>query len=95
LLVRRDQEYEAKIAELEALIRQADKDSAQRLRRIKRAEAIKRSFEMFNFFRNAGKRRGVTRLEIPEDPNDDPKICVAWRVIDVPTDIVEQLQIRN
>ena len=94
-IARRDKEHEDKIAELEASIQQSDKETAKRLRRIKRAEAIKRLFEMFKFFRNPGQRRGVTRLEIPEDPDDDPKTCVTWRVIDVPTEIVAQLQIRN
>ena len=50
---------------------------------------------MFNFFWKPEQRRGVTRLEIPDNPDDDPKTCVAWRMIDVPTEIVEQLQRRN
>ena len=38
---------------------------------------------------------GITRIEIPTDPNDDPKKCTEWQTIDVPTDILYHLQTRN
>jgi hypothetical protein len=34
-------------------------------------------------------------LEIPKHPQDDPKNCTDWQIVDIPTEIVEHLQKRN
>ena len=65
------------------------------LRRLMRVEAIKRLFRKLRALRLRGERRGVTALEIPVPPDSNPKTCTDWRVIDVPTEIVKQLQKRN
>ena len=92
---RREEEHKAKIMELEASSCQEDQTKAKIIRRIKRAEAIKRLFETLNRARTSAVRQGVTQLEIPKHPEEDPKNCTEWQIIDVPTAIVEQLQKRN
>ncbi len=45
--------------------------------------------------RSKGQPHGVTRLEIPSPPSTDPKTCSEWQTIDIPSEIVENLQRRN
>ena len=52
-------------------------------------------FRKLRYVRGVAKRQGVTRLEIPLHPGDDPKACTERRQIDVPTEIVTLLQDRN
>ena len=92
---RREEEQQAKIAELEASSRLDDQEQAKIIRRIKRAEALKRLFETLNRARTSSVRQGVTQLEIPKHPQEDPKTCTEWQIIDIPTEIVEHLQKRN
>ncbi|KAI2501501.1 hypothetical protein MHU86_12946 [Fragilaria crotonensis] len=92
---RRDQERQRKIAVLEATGKQADKESATRLRHMKKAEDIKQLFRKISGVRKNKLRQGVTRIEIPLHPDDNPKMCTEWRQIDVPTEIVRLLQERN
>ena len=56
---------------------------------------MKRLFETLNRARQSSVRQGVTRLEIPKHPHDDPKNCTEWQLIDIPTEIVANLQRRN
>ncbi|KAI2491604.1 hypothetical protein MHU86_22948 [Fragilaria crotonensis] len=91
----RDQERDAKIQELEDSLAQADKNHARLLRRLKRNEKVKRVCEKIKAARNQGQPRGVTRLEIPSPPTADPKTCTEWQTIDIPSEIVENLQQRN
>ena len=91
----RDQERERRIHDLEISALKADKQQAQRLRRFKKAEDLKQLFRKLRFVRNAAIKRGVTRLEIPIHPEEDPKKCTEWQQIDVPSDILAHLQQRN
>jgi hypothetical protein len=52
-------------------------------------------FSKLRGLKNPGTRQGLTRIEIPTIPGTDPKTCVQWRQIEVPTDVVHQLQQRN
>ncbi|KAI2499112.1 hypothetical protein MHU86_15382 [Fragilaria crotonensis] len=92
---RREEEQQAKIDALEASLKTADKQHAKVIRRIKRAEALKKLHEAVSRARASTIRQGVTRLEIPKHPDDDPKNCSEWQLIDIPTDIVQHLQQRN
>lgn len=65
------------------------------LRRLRRNEKVKRVMEKIRATRERGQRQGVTRLEIPRPPSADPKTCTEWQTIDVPSEIVENLQRRN
>ena len=35
------------------------------------------------------------RVEIPLHPDDDPKLCISWTQVDIPTDVIRHLQDRN
>ena len=93
--LRREEEQQRKIEALEASARKADKQQAKIIRRIRRAEALKKLQEAVNKARTTKIRQGVTRLEIPKHPDDDPKNCTEWQTIDVPSEIVHHLQTRN
>ncbi len=40
-------------------------------------------------------RKGVTSIEIPKHPEEDPKSCTEWVQVDVPTEVLKHLQRRN
>ena len=92
---RRDHEREQRIKSLETSGLKADKQTAQILRRLKKAEDIKNLFAKLKHVRTKEKRQGVVRLEIPLHPEDDPKTCSQWTQVDVPSEIVRLLQERN
>lgn len=78
---------------METSILASDKETAQRLRRLQKAEDIE---AVTNKLRNARQREnhstGVVRLEIPLIPGEDPNACTQWKQIDIPTEIVCLLQ---
>ncbi|KAI2496877.1 hypothetical protein MHU86_17624 [Fragilaria crotonensis] len=93
--VTRNMERRQKIEELEKSILKVDKVTAQRLRRLKKAEDIKAVTEKLRHVRGKTNRGGVVRLEIPLHDGDDPKTCTQWTQVDIPSEIVRHLQERN
>jgi exonuclease III len=91
----REAEVKKRIQQLQLSSKKSDAALAVLLRRMHRVEAIKRLFAKLRAARVKGNRKGVVALEIPVHPESDPKTCSEWRTIDVPTEIVEQLQRRN
>ena len=83
----RDKELCERIRDLETSGVPADKKTATRLRRLRKAEDIKILFRKLRAFRNPDQLHGVTR--------DNPKSCTEWQQIEVPTDILYHLQKRN
>ena len=83
------------IKDLETSILVSDQKSAQRLRRLRKAEDVNQLFSKLRSMRNPGVCTGITRIEVPVDPNADPKACVQWRQIEVPTEVLMHLQERN
>ena len=92
---RRDKERNRRIQELEASIVRGAKDQATRLCRLRKAEAIKRLFDKLRYLRNSKARQGITRIKIPVHQDADPRSCVSWKQIDVPTEVLLHLQRRN
>ena len=92
---RRDDELSRKLNVLDQSANAIDRVTARRLRHLKKAEDIKNLFKKLKYVRTKNERRGVTRLEIPRDPKEDPKQCKNWKVIDIPTEILSLLQVRN
>ena len=93
---RRDEEIKQRITALESTHGKKEAEAAIILRRrLMRAEAIKRLFAKLRSFRLKGVRQGVTSIEIPMHPDQDPKTCTEWRTIDVPSEIVDHIQERN
>jgi hypothetical protein len=92
---RRDQELQRRIKDLEQSANLHDREVSTMLRRLKRAESLQQLFKKLRYVRGGATWQGVTRLEIPLHPGDDPKACTEWRQIEVPTEIVTLLQDRN
>ncbi len=92
---RRDKERSRRIQELEASIIRGAKDQATHLCRLRKAEAIKQLFDKLRYLRNSQARQGITRIEIPVHQDADPRLCVSWKQIDVPTEVLLHLQSRN
>jgi hypothetical protein len=68
---RRDEEIKQRITALENTHGKKEADAAIILRRLLRAEAIKRLFAKLRSFRLKGVRHGVTSIEIPMHPDHD------------------------
>ena len=93
----RESEREEMIARLEADITDTKKSKAKAriLRNLKKAEELRKLFLKIKTLRQTQQRNGITRIEIPTDPTDDPKTCINWKMIDVPTEVLYHLQQRN
>jgi hypothetical protein len=72
-----------------------DRETATIIRRLKKAEDMKQLWKKLKLVRHKDNNQGVVRLEIPQEPDMDPKKCTDWQVVDVPTEIVQHLQRRN
>ena len=91
----RDRERKNKLQQLELSGGAKAINQARILHRVQRAEEIKAMMAKIRTARTQSQRRGVTSIEIPVHPDSDPKTCTEWKVIDVPSEVVEQLQKRN
>jgi hypothetical protein len=91
----REEELQNRIATLEISGKKSDAATAIILRRLQKAEEIKRMFAKLKSFRIKDKRRDVTAIEIPLHPETDPKTCHEWQTIEVPSEIVKHVQTRN
>jgi hypothetical protein len=85
------------IAQLEADVTDVKKSKAKAriLSNLKKAEELRKLFIKIKTLRQTKQRNGITRIEIPIDPTDDPKTCVDWKMINVPTEVLYHLQQRN
>ena len=64
--------------------------------RIAKAEAMKDLHAKLRFISSDGEpNQGLTRVEVPKDPNQDPKTCTDWMVVDTPEEITRFLLQRN
>jgi hypothetical protein len=92
---RRETERVQKLHVLDQSTRPIDRQKAIDLRNIKKAEDIKEVFPKLKYVRGSRDKRGITRIEIPVHPDQDPKLCTKWQQLDVPSDILAHLQSRN
>ncbi|KAI2507028.1 hypothetical protein MHU86_7413 [Fragilaria crotonensis] len=60
-----------------------------------KAEDIKAVTDKLRHVRGKSHQGSVVRLEIPLNEGDDPKTCVQWTQVDIPSEIVRLLQERN
>ena len=91
----RDKVRKQQILQLELSGGAGDVKQARLLRRLQKAEQIKSLMATLRNARTSGTRQGVTSIEIHVHPDEDPKTCTEWQIIDVPTEVVMQLQKRN
>jgi hypothetical protein len=93
----RENEREQKIARLEEDVIDPKKSKAKAkiLRNLKKAEELRKLFAKLKILQLVRQRGGITRIEVPNDPMDDPKTCTQWKMVDIPTEILHHLQSRN
>jgi hypothetical protein len=91
----REHERLKRIQELSKSNKESDKSRAKMLRQLQVAEAKNRLYAKIRAMRTVKERTGVSRIEIPLHPDQDPKVCSEWQQIDVPTEVLEHLRLRN
>jgi exonuclease III len=91
----REAEREERIQRLEAIADRESNKMVKVLKHIRKAEAIKKMFTKLRGLTKPQEKQGITRLEVPVNPNDNPKTCQEWKILDVPTEILTALQDRN
>ena len=76
--------------------RQQDPKHTKSAEKIAKAEAMKEMHAKLRFISQDGTpNKGLTRLEVPNDPTQDPKTCTKWMVVDTPEAITQFLLERN
>ena len=81
--------------ELEVSPLPKDRAQARNLRQMLSCEKKCEVFKKLKTLRNGAASAGLTRIEVPLDPNADPKQCTDWRMIDIPSEVLHHLQVRN
>lgn len=91
----RQQERATQIAALNATGLPRDKAKATVLRQLETAESISSVHRKIKLQMKKSVRESITRVEVPINPSDNPKTCTQWKVVDVPSDVLDVLQKRN
>jgi hypothetical protein len=81
-----------KITEYEGADKQKE---AKRIKRIQRAEEVKRVFQKCEAIRHPNKQGGLAYILVPENPDDDPKRCKNWKQLICPKEMEPLLLDRN
>ena len=81
------------LAEIYAL--REDKEKSVLLKYLIKAEEIKAMYAKIRAIRKNQSKQGISALQVPADPDDDPKTCTQWRTVDLPEEILELLRKRN
>ena len=68
---------------------------AKRLKQIIKAEETKQLFRKLKYLRSKSSKSGLTRIMIPTNPDDDPKMCTSWKTINDPQEMESLLLARN
>jgi hypothetical protein len=72
-----------------------DRAKAKILRNLCKAEEMRRLFAKIRYLRTPDRSSGVSSIQIPASPTDNPKECTEWVTIDAPHEVVEKLRDRN
>ena len=72
-----------------------DEKKKKILARLIKAEELKSVFQKLQAVRGRMGSKGLSYIEVPVDPNADPKLCTEWKKIDMPDEIVKYLLERN
>lgn len=91
----RHNERTNQIAALNATGIPRDKAQARILTQIQKAESISSVHRKIETQMTSAKNQSITRVEIPVNPTDNPKTCTEWKVVDIPSEVLEALQTRN
>ena len=90
----RKKHQEAAIKEYMVQDTPESKKMAQVLRRIQRAEATAAVFQQCAQARGLTKEGGLSYVEVPVDPQENPKHCTDWRRIHDPKEVEEAIRNR-
>lgn len=71
------------------------KHTASILKRIRRAEEVKKVYQKCAAIRGKNIKGGLSYLMVPSQPGADPKTCQEWRMVDCPEEIEMLLEERN
>ena len=92
----RDKERDALIEQLDQSALTSDKKRATLLRKIRYSEKSRQLALKLKSARSTQEAPvGMTRIEIPVHPEQDPKVCIEWQLIDIPSEVLTHLQARN
>ena len=65
-------------------------------KQVQKGEEIKAMYAKLRFIRkDSNQGSGISTLQVPLDPSDDPKTCTAWRTVESPEAITTYLLERN
>jgi hypothetical protein len=79
-----------------AAVISSDPAAALKWRNLQSAEEIKAMYRKLRFIRqDSPQQSGLSRIEVPTNPNDDPKKCNDWTTIDTPAEMTKYLLERN
>ena len=91
----RERERDALIEQLEQSTLSSDQKRATLLRKIRYTEKSRKLALKLKSVRATQTTVGMTRIEIPVHPEQDPKTCTEWQMIDIPPEVLHHLQQRN
>ena len=91
----RERERDALIEQLDQSILSSDQKRATLLRKKHCTEKSRQLALKLKSVRATQATVGMTRIEIPVHPEQDPKMCTEWQLIDIPSQVLHHLQQRN
>jgi hypothetical protein len=86
---------EENISSVAAHEQEGNKERAKIVCNICKAEEMKKLFAKIRYLQTPERNTGISSIQVPAHPTDNPKDCKDWITIDAPTAVVEKLQDRN
>jgi hypothetical protein len=83
------------LANVTALKLAGNKAKAHILHNICKAEEMRRLFPKIRYLCSTNQSSGISSIQVPANPTDNPNDCSAWVTIDALTEVVEKLRDRN
>jgi len=71
------------------------RNQAKSLHNQRKAEELSKMFSKLCNLKSTARSKGLSTLQVPLHPDDDPKQCTEWVTIEAPDKIVEKLRDRN
>jgi hypothetical protein len=82
---------EENISTVAALELEGNKEHAKILGNIQKAEEMKKLVAKIRYLCTLEKNTGISSIQVPTHPTNNPKDCKDWITIDAPTAVVEKL----
>ena len=91
----RHEDRALQIAALNATGLPSDRSKAKILTQLQKAGSISAVHKKIKSQIKPSTQQSVTTVEVPTNPSDNPKTCTSWKVIDMPSEVSDALQMRN